>query len=85
MLVSMVPNGNLAKVQTHWLEMGDFRRILRNGSAVWRITQYPIGDRAPVDAVDATDPADPVGPADPEEGSPYISHVIPQRVSWITP
>ena len=82
MLVSMVPNGNLAKVQTHWLEMGDFLRILRNGSAVWRITQSPVGDRAPVDAVDAADPAE---PADPEEGSPYISHVIPQRVSWITP
>ena len=66
MLVSMVPNGNLAKVQTHWLEMGDFRRILRNGSAVWHITQYPVGDRAPVDVVDVTDPAE---PADPEEGS----------------
>ena len=36
-LVSMVPNGNLAKVQTHWLEMGDFRRFWPNGSAVWRI------------------------------------------------
>ena len=78
----MVPNRNLAKVQTHWLEMGDIRRILRNGSAVWRITQYPVGDRAPVDVVDVTDPAE---PADPEEGSPYISHVIPQRVVWITP
>ena len=66
MLVSMVPNGDLVKVQTHWLEMGDFRRILRNGSAVWRITQYPVGDRAPVDVVDVTDPAE---PADPEEGS----------------
>jgi len=67
-LVSMVPNGDLAKVQTHWLEMGDFRRFWPNGSAVWRIPLAQSATACP-DRIDPVDTVDTIDPADPVEGS----------------
>ena len=74
-LVGMVPNGNLARVQTHWLEMCDFRCFLCNGSAVWHVLRRMLAQRLPW-----YPPVDPVDTAGAAETSPNFACNSPQGV-----